>query len=399
MKRIILFFLIVLAAIWVGLRIHEDPGYVLLAYQNSTVEMPLWAAVVTVLLAFLFFHFAATVLHYFGTLSGRMSRWSRERRHRKALQLTTRGFIALKEGLWSEAENLLIHAVDKQENPLINYLAAARAAQEQGDLQRRDNYLRRAQRSMPEAKVAVDLCQAQLQLEEGEYAQALALLERVQIDSPKHPTALKLLQQLYVELEDWEKLLALLPQLKKAKILRGHALTRVTQQAYCGRLRSLSQQRAADALRQTWAKCPRAVKQDPVILHVYIECLLAQGLQDEAEQCLAVGLKKVWDEPLVLQYGLIDSSTPKKALRKAEHWLVKHPHDPMLLLTLGRLCIQNQLWGKAKTYLENSLAFSPDAQTHATLAKLLENMGEGQLARTHYRAGLTQSLTNQGEVQ
>ena len=40
----------------------------------------------------------------------------------------------------------------------------------------------------------------------------------------------------------------------------------------------------------------------------------------------------------------------------AENWLVQHPQDPVLLLTLGRLCRHQQLWGKAEDYLQRALA-------------------------------------------
>ena len=61
----------------------------------------------------------------------------------------------------------------------------------------------------------------------------------------------------------------------------------------------------------------------------------------------------------------------------------------MLLLVLGKLCLKNKLWGKAKTYLETSLSLKPIADTYLHLAMLLDNkMQEPAKAQQLYQQGL-----------
>src|SRR5262249_14374910 len=57
-----------------------------------------------------------------------------------------------------------------------------------------------------------------------------------------------------------------------------------------------------------------------------------------------------------------------------------------LLLTLGRLCVQRELWGKAQSYLEASLATRPTQEAHVALAKLHERFGRSAEAGRHFRA-------------
>jgi HemY protein len=45
-------------------------------------------------------------------------------------------------------------------------------------------------------------------------------------------------------------------------------------------------------------------------------------------------------------------------------------------LALGRLCLQNRLWDKARDYLEASLVQSRSASACAELARLLAHQGE-----------------------
>ena len=129
----------------------------------------------------------------------------------KKHKLTTRkGLIEYSEGYWQKAKNHLIQALPNTDTPLLNYLTAARAAQKMGDSQLRDHYLREAQQSMPEAKIAVELTQAQLQLANHQWEQALATLRHLHDLAPQHPYVLKLLMNLYKEVRDWPQLIAIL---------------------------------------------------------------------------------------------------------------------------------------------------------------------------------------------
>ena len=72
-------------------------------------------------------------------------------------------------------------------------------------------------------------------------------------------------------------------------------------------------------------------------------------------------------------------------IERAEHWLLERERDPELLATLGRLCAQAELWGKAKSFLEASLSFEPTRTAHLELARLSERLGENEDAQRHYR--------------
>ena len=63
-----------------------------------------------------------------------------------------------------------------------------------------------------------------------------------------------------------------------------------------------------------------------------------------------------------------------------DKWLQQNPQDPDLLLLMGELSYQQQLWGKAKTYLEASLQASNNNVTRLLLAKVLEQSGQSEAA-------------------
>jgi HemY protein len=73
-------------------------------------------------------------------------------------------------------------------------------------------------------------------------------------------------------------------------------------------------------------------------------------------------------------------------LERAEKWLGERPGETELLLTLGRLCVQRELWGKAQSYLEASLATRPTQAAHVALARLFDRLGRQDEAGRHFRA-------------
>jgi hypothetical protein len=48
----------------------------------------------------------------------------------------------------------------------------------------------------------------------------------------------------------------------------------------------------------------------------------------------------------------------------------------------------NELWGKARSYLESSLALAPDPSSYALYGRLLTQLGERERAESAFRSGL-----------
>ena len=96
-------------------------------------------------------------------------------------------------------------------------------------------------------------------------------------------------------------------------------------------------------------------------------------------------LDEQWDSSLVEAYGECEGGDVLARIAHAEKWLATHPRDAKLLLTLGRLCRRRQLWGKAQSYLEASLAVDASRAAHLELAGLLDSLDKPGEADRHYR--------------
>ncbi len=187
--------------------------------------------------------------------------WLKWRRKNKSYSKTNRGLIELVEGNWRTAENYLLEGIDQSEAPLINYLGAAKAAQERGAYEKRDLYLRQAYHIAPQAKMAIGLTQAKLQFEQGQLEQALATLEQLLQIAPYHPVVVKLLQQTYIRLSDWKGLVKLLPHIRKADLLSLDQFEKLQKHVYWELLQANMSK--PDYIKEIWQTLPRKLKKDP----------------------------------------------------------------------------------------------------------------------------------------
>lgn len=384
------------AAVGIAVMLQRDPGTVYVHIGQWTVETSLAVTVATLVALFVLLY---AVLRLTGVLLRTPRSWRRNRRGRhseKSRRGLTRGLIEMAEGRWEQAEKYLTRHAQDSHTSLLNYLAAARAAQQAGAYERRDRYLRAAIEENPEADVAVSLTQAELQLAHHQTEHALATLTRLRSLAPQHTYVMKLLARLYVELEDWERLSDLLPELRRRKVFDAERLERLERATALGRIDHAGAD--ADALGAVWDSLSRATRNDGAVLHAHVQQLLRAGAHELAERRLRQHLARQWDETLARDYGMVQLEDAARQLDQAETWLHDHGRSPMLLLTLGRLSVRNQLWGKARIYFESSIGSQPRAEAYFELAALLDQLGESAAAREQYQAGLALALEDHGEA-
>ena len=384
--RTVLIFTVLLVSLWMGIQLQHNPGYVLIALDQWTIETTLWVATVSLLLTFLILHMGLMMLQWMLKIPTSFRHWLEKRRIQNAQATTRQGLIEFSEGHWLKAKNHLINALPFTDTPLLNYLTAARAAQEMGDNTLRDDCLREAQQSIPEAKIAVELTQAQLQLANQQWEQALATLRHLQDLTPRHPYVLKLLMQLYKEMKDWPQLIALLPELKRDHVLTHDEFNDLQQQAYLETLLERIKQNQTPVIVQFIKKLPKELSDNPPIITAYCRYLLDNQNDVIAETILRRCLQKNPLESFIDLYGRLQSNAAH--LSFAESLLKTTPHSASLYLCLGRIAVSHHLWGKAKIYFEKSLQLNPTPAAYAELGDLLLQLKDEKNACVAYQKGL-----------
>lgn len=351
--------------------------------------------IVLLLLAFVALYFLIRTIIALVTGPKRTKQAWRSRRRRKSREGLQRGLLQLAEGEWAKAERTLQRSAKNSDIPMLHHLGAARAAQLQQATDRRDIYLAKADDCLPKSTHAVLITQAELQIAQGQYEDALITLEHVRQNKPKHPYVLRMLAQVYRELGDWERLAEIQPKLKRHAALTKTELIQLDRDIAAERLQlanlpleTIAKQTEKDTVKQRWRDLSKKQRQDLELRQIYVRELIAAGDQRFAAAAIVDGLKQHWDSELLLAYSQIEMDDSASQLKQVEKWLKQHPKDPVLLLTAGRLCRRNELFGRARTYLESSLAVHPRRDTYEELASLYIQLEEPELAQDAYQQAL-----------
>lgn len=388
MKLLIYFLAVFFLAVIAGLLAQQDPGYVLIGRGFQTIEISLSLFITLQILLFASLYFLIRFVSQTWGMKKKLRHWRQDSRSKKARDSLRRGLIELAQGHWKQAERALTRHVDDYDMPLLNYLSAARAAQKLNAPERRDHYLSAALKSMPEADMAVELTQAELQVAHNQLEQALATLVHLHTIAPKHTHVLLLLSKLYEQLKSWGDLESLLPDLKKYKVLENKEYERLAVTVYSELINFAGAAGNKTRLYDVWQRIPKGLHENKSLITQYAQQLIKLEDYDRCESLLRDTLKHDWDNQLVQLYGKTRSSFPEKQLHIAESWLKGKENNPELLLCLGRLSVYNKLWGQARSFLESSLGYGPKAETYKELAMLLEQMDEKQAAADCYKKGL-----------
>ncbi len=184
-------------------------------------------------------------------------------------------------------------------------------------------------------------------------------------------------------MRNWDEVLTTVGALAKLGGLGPAEAATARRAAHLGNLSRKSQDAAA--LCAYWKQVPSETRVDPAVAATAARYHLALGGNAEAQAIIEQALEREWSPSLVAIYGEAAGADALPQIERAEKWLRSHARDPALLLALGKLCMRQELWGKAQSYIEASLALEPTHDGHMTLAALMERIGKPQEAVLHFR--------------
>jgi HemY protein len=215
-----------------------------------------------------------------------------------------------------------------------------------------------------------------------------------QLDASGHQNArgLMLLARIYRQQGNWQQLKAMEPRLRSTAGIPAAAIDEVLAQVHLDMLKAASAAKDFAQLARLWRDIPRSMSDRPDVVVAYARAAMACNAHALAERELRELLKSQWDESAILAYGDVEIEEPLALLQHLEKWLNERPQDPVLLFTCARCCIRNELYGKARSYLEASLSIKPRLETYQMLTQLLELMGERQAAFKLLNDALTHAV-------
>jgi HemY protein len=390
MRWLVSLLVVVVAAVGLALAGRYDPGYVVLVYPPWRLEISFITFVLLLLLLVAALLFMARV----AAVTLRLPQIVRERRARREAARRdanfTGGLAAFVEARFQDADDALGGWEGDATRVGVARIFAARAAHQMNALARRDAYLTEARTRG--ALLAAHLAEAEFRIDARDYVGALAAIEAGQSLAPRHTGLLRLELKARQQLGHWQDVARLVDALARANAIDADKAEALRRAAIVGTLR----QRGDDErfLLEYWKKVPEALRSDALVARAAAEAFVRAGGADTALEIITSALKRGWDEGLARLYGSIRGSDPQRQIEQAEKWLAERPRDADLLLALAELCSAQELWGKAQSYLEASLAVAPSTEAHMRLAELKEKTGQTGAACAHYREALRHCVQN-----
>jgi HemY protein len=299
---------------------------------------------------------------------------------------------SLLEGRFARAEKAARAAQSSDTTAGVAALIGARAAHRMQEYERRDEWLHRAEgdREMQTARLVTS---AEMWTEQRENDSALDAIDRLQGAGARHIHAMRIALNANLQSGRWEDALKAVRLLEKRNALHPVLAAKLKHAIY--RELMLAQRHDPAALEAAWRRLPQADRAMPEIALEGARLLNVAGRGQLAAEVIETALGKAptaWDdmaERLLDEYARAQAFPARSQLERAEAWLAQAPpRGPIraaLLRTAGLICLREQLWGKAKGYLEDSLTEAKHPSTFLALARLAEAVGDEAETARHYR--------------
>ena len=286
---------LVLGAVLVN-AISQDPGYLLLTWGDYQVETSVWLALSALVLSLVLLWFVLRALRTTLRVPRALRRWFGIRSARGAQRRADKGFAAFFEGQWDVAEKALKKGGAPDEQAILHPLYAALAALHRGDSARALTLLEQAETEGSAPASLITLVRVECHLKAGATDEAERSLEQLSASDRKTPRAKALRAELAFLQRDWQPLIELLPDVRRAGTAPEPQVQVWEREGWMGLLSQADD--VPSAALSVWKRAPDALKAPGQPLWPALLDILRQVGQAEALQAQADALQRVLQERL-----------------------------------------------------------------------------------------------------
>jgi len=385
MRNLIIFVGLAFVALFAYIKLNQffgEGANVVFELLGHTVTLTMMQFIIAAILVFAVLYILFRFLGGLFRTKKRVADWNKNRNEKNAQKKLGTGFLALMKGDWKRAEKQLVAKTQHTEVPFVNFLAAAQAAQEQGNYAMRDQYLRKAAEKAPDDLLAINMTKARLDQQIGKPEDALKSLLEVEQAGRGNAQYVAMLAQAYDELDENEELSNLLPEAKRLGALPVEVIAEMQSEL------DLEKFNSADNKDLAWKQTSKISRKDPEFVAAYAEHQIQNGRVDLAEKMIISTLKTTWDDDLVNLFGRLKSTNRKKILRQIDGWLLARPENAELHLAAGRQAIESKDIERAQKEFEEAIKLGGLSEAFEELGLLHEGEQDLRKALALYRTGL-----------
>ncbi|MBL8419084.1 MAG: heme biosynthesis protein HemY [Dechloromonas sp.] len=374
-------------AVALGARVND--GYVLLVLPPYRAEVSLNLFILALVALVLVLYLALRTLALTFGLPNRAKEYRQRRQRERAGQVFQDAVRLLFEGRFGQAMKRAGEAYAAGTSRGVAALVAARAAQRMREPEKQQEWMRRALADDPHNEAAALMLEAEMMNELRRFDEALGVLGRFQGKQGRHLAALRLELRARQGAGDWDGVLKLARQLEKRDALPLEVAREVKMLAH---LENIRHRRNDAGQLQDYLRAVPAAEFGRRVVLAGARALVDQGAVPVAQNLIESALdgysEAGWQPELVALYGGLAGPGLTARIARAEDWLRQYPGEAALLLALGRMCMNQRLWGKAQSYIEASLATEETREAHLALAELCDKLERDDDANRHFRAAV-----------
>lgn len=394
MLKVLILFLLLIAGVVLGPMLAGHQGYVLIQTDSWNIETSVTGLAIILILSLIVILAVEWVLRRILRTGVKTRGWFMGRKRSRARKQTNAALVKLAEGDYRQVEKLLSRNADHAEQPVVNYLLAAEAAQQRGDEVRANQHLERAAELAGSDQLPVEITRVRVQLARHEDHAARHGVDRLLEVAPRHPEVLRLAEQAFVRTGAWSSLLDILPAMEKSQVSdEAHRLA-LQQEAWLGLMNQAMAEQGSEGLKRWWQDQSRKTRHETALQVAMADHLIVCDDHETAQSIVLDGLKRGYDERLILLMPRLKTGNPEQLEKALRQQIKQHGATPLLHSTLGQLLMKHGEWEQAAEAFREALKQRPDAFDYAWLADTLDRQHKPEEAAEMRRDGLLLTLKN-----
>lgn len=383
-----------------GYAITVSPDTIEIVLQNKIIKVDFFVAIIFAFIASYIVAKLLKLIYVIWNSPDLLTKDSKLRKKRKADKLLRKGLEEMIAGHYNLAEKHWIKGaeISKSVGEATNtfYEMAAMVADRQNATDRRNEYLLAARKEVGKTGKTL-LNEAELALNNQQYAQAESYLEKLLADEPRNNKINALLDSAYVGQNKWRQAHQ---HLSKMREQLSASEFQIKSQNYAVQLfKSLSDENAEfSELEQYWKGLSNELRQDNAVILQYAESAINLNHADEAEKVLLNQIKNNHDLGLIQAYSQLTRANYAQQLENILNWEKHHAQNPIFLFAKANTAFKAQNYQLALETIERVVQNAPSREAFILWAQILEALGQSDAALAAYRQGLAPQQALQGTL-
>lgn len=336
MFRTLFLMLLLLVGLISGPYLAGNQGYVRIETATTVIEMSIVMLVVFFVLAMAVVYLLEWIVTKICRMSNGAYNWFSTRKHKKAQQETLEGLMRMSEGNYSKAEKLFSKNAKHADEPVLNLIKAAEAAQQNGDDLAANKYLIKATEIAGPNNVAVELVRTRILLQQGKLPAARTAIDSLLELAPHSDEVLRLAIQIYKESRAYVALDRLLVEIGQRNFLTAEEYAELEYFVDDGLQDERLQEEGQEGLLSWWENQPNRRRKSVYSRVGVIKRLIDSDDHQSAQEIALETLKKFEDEQLqglFVQLTRLQIDSDSKLLKVlAKRQIKRMLNIPMIML-------------------------------------------------------------------